>query len=316
MSTAELLLRVECYVAVRRALGYATRSEEKLLKDFVQFLELNKVSGPIRALSAIEWACAPAPGRGVSGQASRLRVVRGFLSHLQAFESEIEVPGSGVLPSFQRPLPYLYSADEIAALMKEASRLGPKDSLRPHTYVTLIGLLASCGLRVGEALRLKMEEVRLSCNHPHLQVVQTKFRKSRLVPLHPSCAEKVARYAAQRKRLSYDGLSDAFLVSENGTHLSYRACRNTFSGLVQRAGMGKRPGTGRPGIHSLRHIFAVSRMIEWHRTGMNVRDLVPHLSVYMGHVRPAHTYWYLTATPELLSAASEAFCQYSQGGQP
>jgi integrase/recombinase XerD len=315
MSTGDLLLRVECYVAVRKALGYACRSEEKLLNNFVRFLELNGASGPIRAQTAIEWVCAPAHGPAPSGQTNRLRVVRGFLSHLQAFEFETEVPGPRVLPPILRPLPYLYSPDEIAALMKEASRLGPNDSLRPHTYVALIGLLASSGLRVGEALRLKVEEVRLSCRHPHLQVVQTKFRKSRLVPLHPSCAEKIAQYAAQRKRLGYDALSDAFFVSEWGAHLSYRTCHQTFSGLAHRVGICKRPGTGRPGIHSLRHVFAVSRMIEWHRAGINVRDLVPHLSVYMGHVQPAHTYWYLTATPELLSTAAEAFCQYTQGVQ-
>ena len=315
MRTDELLLRVECYVAVRKALGYAVRSEEKLLKDFIKFLELNQASSPIRAQTAIEWACTPAPGRGPSGEASRLKVVRRFLSHLQAFEFETEVPGPGVLRAFRRPLPYLYSSEEIAALMKEASYLGPKDSLRPYTYVALIGLLASSGLRVGEALRLKVEEVRLSCSHPHLQVVETKFRKSRLVPLHPSSADRIAQYAAQRKHLGYDALSDAFFVSEKGDHLSYRACRNTFSGLAYRAGICKRPGTGRPGIHSLRHVFAVGRMVEWHRAGMNVRDLVPHLSVYMGHVQPAHTYWYLTATPTLLSTAAEVFGQYAQGGQ-
>jgi integrase/recombinase XerD len=302
MSIGDLQVRVECYVAVRKALGFACRSEEKLLKKFVQFLELNRVSGPIRAQTAIEWVCAPAHGLAPSGQTNRLRVVRGFLSHLQAFDFETEVPS-----------PYLYSPDEIAALMKEASRLGPYDSLRPHTYVALIGLLASSGLRVGEALRLKVGEVRLSCSHPHLLIVQTKFRKSRLVPLHPSCAKKIADYAGHRKRLGYDALSEAFFVSEWGDHLSYQTCHQTFSGLVHRAGICKRPGTGRPGIHSLRHVFAVSRMIEWHRAGINVRDLVPHLSVYMGHVQPAHTYWYLTATPELLSTAAEAFCHYTQG---
>ena len=149
MSTGDLLLRVECYVAVRKALGYACRSEEKLLNNFVRFLELNGASGPIRAQTAIEWVCAPAHGPAPSGQTNRLRVVRGFLSHLQAFEFEIEVPGPGVLPPILRPLPYLYSPDEIAALMKEASRLGPNDSLRPHTYVALIGLLASSGARRG-----------------------------------------------------------------------------------------------------------------------------------------------------------------------
>ena len=155
MSTEELRLRVECYVALRRALGHVVRWEEKLLKDFIQFLEHHAASGPIRAQAVIDWACEPASGRGLAGQASRLKVVRGFLSHLQAFEFETEVPGSGVLPPTRRPLPYLYSADEIATLMKEASRLGPKDSLRPHTYVTLIGLLASCGLRVWRSSSLE-----------------------------------------------------------------------------------------------------------------------------------------------------------------
>src|SRR5689334_18626505 len=272
MNSDDLRLRVECYVAVRRALGQVVGSEEKLLKDFVQFLERHATSGPIRAQAAIDWACAPAPGRGPAGQAGRLKAVRGFLAHLQAFEFETEVPASGVLPPMRRPLPYLYSADEVATLMKEASRLGPKDSLRPHTYVALIGLLASCGLRVGEALRLKVQEVRLADSHPHLQVVQTKFRKSRLVPLHPSSAEQLAQYAAHRKRLGYDALSDAFFVSEQGAPLSYRACWDTFSGLTHRAGICQRPGTGRPGIHCLRHGFAVSRMVEWHRAGMNVRQ--------------------------------------------
>ena len=135
MRTDDLLLRVECYVAVRKALGYAVRSEEKLLKDFIQFLELNRASSPIRAQTAIEWACAPAPGRGPSGEASRLKVVRRFLSHLQAFEFETEVPSPGVLPAFRRPLPYLYSSDEIAALMKEASDLGQRLAQWPITYL-------------------------------------------------------------------------------------------------------------------------------------------------------------------------------------
>jgi integrase len=316
MNSDDLRLRVECYVAIQRALGHRVRSEEKLLKDFVQFLERHGAAGPIRAQAAIDWACAPAPGRGPAGQASRLNLVRGFLGHLQAFEVETEVPGPGILPPLRRPRPYLYSAEEIATLMQEASRLGPKDSLRPYTYVALIGLLTSCGLRVGEALRLRVQDVRLGGSPPHLQVVQTKFRKSRLVPLHASSAEQLARYAAHRKRLSYDALSEAFFVSERGAHLSYRACRDTFSGLIQRAAICQRPGTGRPGIHSLRHGFAVNRMIEWHRAGMDVRQCVPHLWVYLGHVEPAHTYWYLTATPELLSTAAEVFCQYALGGQP
>ena len=139
-----------------KAIGYTVHSEEKLLKDFVAFLVSGNVHGPIRAQTAVDWACTPSPGRGPAGQASRLKVVRGFLSHLRATLPETEVPGPGILAPIRRPTPYLYSASEIEALMNEASRLGPKDSLRPHTYRTLIGLLASSGLRVGEALRLKI----------------------------------------------------------------------------------------------------------------------------------------------------------------
>ena len=107
MSTGDLLLRVECYLAVRKALGYACRSEEKLLKNFVQFLERNGAPGPIRAQAALDWTCAPAHGPAPSGQVNRLRVVHGFLCHLQAFVFETEVPGPGVLPPMRRPLPYL-----------------------------------------------------------------------------------------------------------------------------------------------------------------------------------------------------------------
>jgi len=315
MNVIDLLLQVECYVGLRKAIGYTVRSEEKLLKDFVAFLIPGTTHGPIRAQTAVDWACTPSPGRGPAGQASRLKVVRGFLSHLRATLPETEVPGPGILAPIRRPTPYLYSASEIEALLNEASLLGPKDSLRPHTYCALIGLLASSGLRVGEALRLKVVDVRLDTAPPHLHIIESKFRKSRFVPLHSTAAEKMGAYSNQRKRLRYDGLSDAFFVSEKGGHLSYHACRETFTGLIRRAGIRKQASGGRPGIHALRHSFTVGRMVEWHRAGMPVKDLLPNLSVYLGHVQPAHTYWYLTATPELLSTAADSFLHYAgQGG--
>jgi integrase/recombinase XerD len=307
----DLLSRVECYVGLRRAIGYTVRYEEKLLKDFVQFLASRDVSSPIRAQMAIDWACAPAPGRGPAGKASRLKVVRGFLSHLRAALPDTEVPGPGVVAPIRRPSPYLYSVSEIEALMHEALQLGPAGSLRPHLYCTLIGLLASSGLRVGEALVLNIEDVRLDATTPHLHIVEGKFRKSRLVPLHATTADKLAAYARQRKRLCGDAFSDAFFVSESGRHLTYDACWETFRGLLRRAGIPKDAGSGRPGIHGLRHSFTVGRMVEWYRAAMPVKDLLPNLSVYLGHVQPAHTYWYLTATPELLGAAAESFSQYA-----
>lgn len=315
MNCADLLLQVECYVGLRRALGYTVHSEEKLLKDFVHSLESRNAHAPIRAQMAVDWACAPAPHRGLAGQTSRLKVVRGFLTHVRATVPETEVPGPGILAPIRRPMPYLYSAAEIEALLTEASRLGPKASLRPHTWVTLIGLLASCGLRIGEAIRLKVNDVRLGVAQPHLSVVEGKFRKSRLVPLHASCVEKMAAYARQREEFRYDGLTDAFFVAERGGHLTYRACQETFAGLIRRTGIRSQARGGRPVLHALRHSFTVGRMVEWHRAGLSVKELLPHLSVYLGHVQPAHTYWYLTATPELLSMAADRFQQFAgQGG--
>ena len=314
MNPADLFLQVESYIGFRHAIGYTIHSEERLLKDFVLFLDSRKIQGVIRSQMAIDWACTPAPGRGPAGQVSRLKVVRGFLSYLRATWPETEVPGPGILAPIRRPVPYLYSASEIDTLLNEASRLGPKDSLRPYTYCTLIGLLASSGLRVGEALRLKIEDVRLDAAPPHLRIVESKFRKSRLVPLHATTAEKMTAYSGTRRLLRYDALSDFFFVSEEGGRLSYQACWRTFIGLIRRAGIYKRSSSGRPGIHGLRHSFAVARMVEWHRAGLPVRDLLPNLSVYLGHVQPAHTYWYLTATPELLSTAADAFLQYAEKG--
>lgn len=186
--------------------------------------------------------------------------------------------------------------------------------MRPLTYATLIGLIASTGLRVGEAIRLTVRDIHFDADPTHLEVLQTKFRKSRLVPLHSSTADQLRLYAQERKRLHYDGLSDAFFVSEQGSHLRYDAVWQTFIGLTRRAGIRNDDGSGRPCIHGLRHSFAVGRMLDWYCRGLSVNDLLPTLSVYMGHVHPANTYWYLTATPELLNAAGESFEKFARQG--
>jgi integrase/recombinase XerD len=315
MNIENLFLRVEAYVGLRHALGHVVRSEEKLLKDFVRFVKAQGVTGPIQAQAAIDWACIPSPKRGPAGQVSRLKVVRGFLSYLRASMPETEVPDFRMLSPIRRPKPYLYSPQEIERLMEVASLLRPKDSLRPRTYATFIGLIASTGLRAGEAIRLTVRDVHFDADPVYLEVLQTKFHKSRLVPLHPTTANQLRLYAAERKRLCYDGLTDAFFVSEQGAFLRYNAVWKTFCTLTRGAGIPDDSSRGRPCIQALRHTFAVGRLLDWYRSGLQVRDLLPTLSVYLGHVQPAHTYWYLTATPELLSAAGERFQNFvGQGG--
>jgi integrase len=230
---------------------------------------------------------------------------------LQAAIPETEVPAPGILANIPRPKPYLYSPHQIEQLLAKASLLKPKGSLRSHTYTTMIGLIASAGLRVGEAIRLTVGDVHLKADPPYLEVLQTKFRKSRLVALHSTTADKLLLYVHQRKRLGYDGLSEAFFVAEKGTHLHYAAVRRTFSSLTRLAGIRKGDDKARPCIQGLRHTFAVERMLEWYRCGLPVNDLLPTLSVYMGHVQPAQSYWYLTATPELLTVAGERFQKFA-----
>jgi integrase len=226
------------------------------------------------------------------------------------------VPGPGSLAPIRRPIPYLYTEREITALLQAAVELGPRNSLRPYTYATVIGLLASTGVRIGEALRLQLKDVRLAATPPHLQIVEGKFRKSRLVPLPPTTVAKLTTYTQERERLHYDAFSDAFFVAESGRPLAYEACRETFATLLARAGIHQPARGGRPGLQGLRPTFTVGRMVEWQRAGLPLKDLLPTLSVYLGHVQPAHTYWYMTATPELLTLAADAFQQYAGQGEP
>lgn len=314
MKPGELRGRLERYVALRRAVGFPMRSEERMLRDFVTFVERRGLDEVLRAPVAVEWACH-GDHRGPTTQAWRLSVVRGFLAHVRASVPQTEVPPVGLVVGNRRPIPYIYTDQEIRALVEAARQLGPTDSLRPHTHATIIGLLAASGLRAGEITRLRLEDVRLEVEPPHLRVLDTKFHKSRLVPLHSSTAAALRAYAAQRSRLGYDGLCDRFFVSERHGAIAYQSIRRTFVRLVRRLGLGA--GTQRLRLHDLRHTFAVRRLLTWYREGADVRARLPELSVYLGHLKPEDTYWYLSAVPELLGIAAQRFERFADvGGLP
>ena len=241
-------------------------------------------------------------------------MARGFLRSLQASAPETEVPGPGLLPTPRRPKPCLFTPTQITALLAGAQASGPRGSLRPATFSTLIGLLASTGLRVGEALRLPIDHVHLDLDPPQLHILETQCHQSRLVPLHPSTAECLRHYQAQRARLHYDGLSEAFFVSERGQPLQHRALHDWFVRRCQRLAIAPTHGGRAPCLTSFRHTFAVTRMQPWYQQGLDVQASLPHLSVYLGHVHPQESYWYLTAVPELLSAAAHRCETFAQLG--
>jgi integrase len=315
MKPGELREHLEGYLALRRAVGFEMRAEERLLRDFVTFVEEHEPTGTIRARLALDWACSKAPQCGGGWQARRLTVARGFLAFLKASHPATEVPAPGLLGSAVRSKPYVFTEQEIHALISAARCLGPARSLRPHTVETLIGLLVSTGLRVSEAIRLQLGDVLLETDLPRLEVRQTKFRKSRLVPLHHTTVKAIRGYIGRRQALGYDGLCNAFFVSERSGPLTYGAVKGTFGTLIRRLGICGLAGERKPSLHSLRHTFAVWRLVAWYREGADVQARLPELSVYLGHVRPRDTYWYLTATPHLLGTAAMLFEEYADSGE-
>jgi integrase len=302
------------YLSLREALGFQMRAEKLILPEFVAFVKAQPSIGPIRTHMALEWACQESDRRGPSGAARRLSIARGFLIYLQASAPDTDVPGPGLLPRPRRPKPYLFTPTQLTALFEAAQASRPHGSLRPYTLSTLLGLLASTGLRIGEAIRLQVDHVKLDQHPPQLHIRETKFHKSRIVPLHPSTAEQLRHYDEQRAHWHYDALSDAFFVSEQGQPLKYLALHNWFARLCQRLAIAPTDGGRAPSLTSLRHTFAVTCIQRWYQQDLDVQALLPHLSVYLGHVKPQESYWYLTSVPELLSAAAQRFETYAQVG--
>ena len=314
MNADFLEAQLVAYLSLREALGFQMRAEKLLLPEFVAFIQAQQLTGPIRAQLALEWACQASARRGASGEAQRLSIARRFLAYLQASAPDTEVPALGLLPTPRRSKPYLFTPMQLTALFEEARASRPRGSLRPHTFSTLIGLLASTGLRVGEAIRLHVKAVLLDLDPPQLHILETKFHKSRIVPLHPTTAEQLLHYREQRARFHYEALSDAFLVSERGELLTYPALYFWFGRLCRRLAFEPTEGGRHPSLMSFRHTFAVSCMRRWYEQGQDVQALLPHLSVYLGHIRPQESYWYFTAVPELLGAAAQRFQAYALTG--
>lgn len=298
---------VEDYLSVRRALGYKLAENGRLLPDFVAYVEAAGASTVTTEL-AVAWATQPKDSTPV-WWARRLAMVRGFARHMEALDPDTEVPPLGLLPHrCCRVAPYLYSDADIAALMAAARALPSRQ--RAATYETLIGLLAVTGMRLGEAVRLDRDHV--DFDEEIVMVWNSKFQKSRAVPLHPATADALRRYARLRDRCCRRPKTPSFLLSTTGTRLNAGSIHHLFPRLVRDAGL-EQPGGRRPRLHDLRHGFAVRTLLGWYRMGVNVDARMPLLSTYLGHSNPENTYWYLSAVPELLFLASERLEHVEEG---
>jgi integrase/recombinase XerD len=287
------------YLALRRSLGYKLERAGELLVDFVAHAERAGAHHVTVDLAA-DWATQAAnPDSG--WRAQRLGVVRCFARYLHAIDPEHHVPPTGLLhPGQRRPEPFLYSEGDIVALMWAARQL--RSPLQAATTETLIGLLAATGLRVGEVIRLNRAD--LDVGRGVLVVRNSKAGKTRHVPLHASTSEALSAYLRRRDQLFARPSSPALFISTTGTRLRSGNLRTVFVELLERAGLPPRRQRLGPRLGDLRHSFAVQTLLNWYATDVDVGARLPVLSTYLGHVSPASTYWYLSASPPLLAAAA------------
>ena len=295
----DLHAAVADYLVLRRALGFKLDRADRLLGDFVAFLNDNDVP-TITSEAATTWATIPT-GAHPSWWATRLGVVRQFAIYLSAFDPDVQVPPADVLPyGTKRAEPFIYSQADVAALLDAAGQRRP---MIAATYTTLVGLLAVTGMRVGEAIRLDRSD--LNPRRGLLTVRSSKFGKSRQLPLHPTTITALGVYLRTRDRHIREPRSTALLVSTAGTRLLYNNVHLAFQKLTRTAEIAPRSAACRPRLHDLRHTFAVKTLIGWQRAGLDIQPRLPWLSTYLGHIAPSSTYWYLTATPELLTGAAD-----------
>jgi integrase len=293
------------YLDYRRRLGFRLCSEGKMLLAFARHADREGHRGALTTELAVGWARLPA-GAAPLYQSRRLQVVRGFARYRAIFDPATEVPPEGLLgPAQRRVTPHIYSESEVSALLAAARRLRSRTGLRPQTYETLIGLISCTGLRVSEALKLSRADV--DPVHATLTIRETKFRKSRLVPLHPTAIQALGAYGRFRDGCHPIPRTDVAFASERGTPLAYSTVRITFRKLRAQLPAPPGPEERAPRIHDLRHTFACRRLLRWYAEGADLDHAVLALSTYLGHAQVSDTYWYLTGIPELLGLAAARF---------
>lgn len=297
---------VESYLRVRRACGFEFKGQGSLLRSFAVFSD-ERGKHHVCSDVAIEWAGL---ADSVDQRARRLGQVIRFSRYIRAEDPSHELPPP-VFGSEKRlrTIPYIFSQEDIRRLVEAASESGYR-TLRRKTYSTLFALLACTGLRVSEAIRLSFEDI----TPDGLVIRCSKFRKSRLVPLHKTAQAGIEHYLEHRR--PYAPFDDHVFISLRRKPLRSQDVETAFRSAADKIGLRREPGLPRPTPHSLRHTFAV-RALE---TCPDGRDHITRhmlaLSTYLGHGNVCHTYWYLEAVPELMRNIAQRCESFFTGGPP
>jgi integrase len=315
MSSPTTLHRAQEFLAERRRLGFQAHKTRYALISFARYMDRQRHRGPLTVERMADWARHDKWQRGTPETwARRLKLLRPFARWLRQFEPRTEVPDESIFgPVPGRVAPHIYHEEEIVELLAAARQLNPQGGLRPATYETLFGLIASAGLRVSEALALRDADVELTAGT--LTVRRTKFAKSRRLPLHPSTVKALVRYRRLRCRSVRAGAETPFFVSTRGRRLGQplgeRQVHRVFIELRNQLGWINRGAQDGPRIHGLRHSFAVRRVMLWHSHGIDIDRAMLSLSTYLGHAKISNTYWYLTGVPELMALAGKKFERFT-----
>ncbi len=289
------------YLAMRRALGFKLYGVGLYLHQFVRFAEAEHAVF-ITSELALRWATQPVKAA-PAHWARRLAMVRQFAQYCSALDPRTEIPAPDLLPyHYPRKPPYLYSDEEITRLIHAAKLLPSPKGLRAATYATLFGLLAVTGMRISEPIALDRADVDLV--EGSLTIRRSKFGKSRWIPVHPSTQYRLQHYAGLRDRLCPTPMTLSFFISERGARLTQDSVRYTFVKLSRQIGLRGPEDRYGPRLHDFRRRFAIRTLLNWYRTGVDVQQRLPTLATYLGHVHVSDTYWYLSATPELLRLAA------------
>lgn len=302
-----LMQEVDRYLAVRRAAGFQLEKVEKTLRSFARFCAFQGKTH-ISTETALAWA---SEGPSSAQRAFRLKMLVRFARYARAEDNRHELPPDDVFGGYQirRRIPFIFTDKDINCLVGEAARMGPPGSLRPLTYSTLLALLAVTGMRVSEALALRLCDV----SAEGLVIRNTKFGKTRFLPLHETATTGLEKYLIRRQQIA--GGDDHVFVSLWGRGLSYSAVQERFQTLVRTLKLHTKPGKPHPRLHDLRHSFA-TRVLQNCPEGRDaIARNVLALSTYLGHSSIQSTYWYLEATPELLTDIASTCEAFVYGGK-
>lgn len=294
--------RLSDYIKLRRRLGFKSESGEFFLKDFDTYVSKRGYVGPLSQELAVAFATKN-PDSSINYRAQRYRTVRHFSLYLATFDCETPILDPRALPVTKaRRRAHIFSDRELKNLLDKAKRLSPP--IRGKAIHAMIGLGASTGLRISEVVRLDRSDVNLT--EGVLTIRDSKFGKSRIVPIHSSVADVLLDYSKARDTAFTKLDSNSFFVNAEGRRFPRNSLQVTFAKLAHATGLRGLTGRG-PSFHSLRHSFAVKRLVKWYRSRVDVQAMLPALATYMGHVHYTETSYYLQGTPELLNIATKRF---------